>query len=127
MTNSRPNPGARLPSAEPFGHARCGHARNATCKSKLAFSLIEAQSLAARNVYLVGFEAENTRTQDDIVIVGLPDPAVKESRDRATTALSNSGFKFPIVRYTIINMALVAVRKFDQAYDEKIDMGEATV
>ena len=30
-----------------------------------------------------------------IVIVGLPDAAVKESRDRVTTALSNSGFKFP--------------------------------
>ena len=30
-----------------------------------------------------------------IVIVGLPDAAVKESRDRVTTALINSGFSFP--------------------------------
>jgi magnesium chelatase family protein len=31
-----------------------------------------------------------------IVIVGLPDAAVKESRDRVSTALTNSGFKFPV-------------------------------
>jgi predicted ATPase with chaperone activity len=31
-----------------------------------------------------------------IVIVGLPDPAVKESRDCVSTALTNSGFKFPV-------------------------------
>jgi magnesium chelatase family protein len=35
-----------------------------------------------------------------IVIVGLPDAAVKESRDRVTTALTNSGFKFPMGRTT---------------------------
>ena len=29
------------------------------------------------------------------VIVGLPDTAVKESRDRVSTALTNSGYKFP--------------------------------
>ncbi len=39
-----------------------------------------------------------------IVIVGLPDAAVKESRDRVTTAITNSGFKFPMGR-TTINLA----------------------
>ena len=33
-----------------------------------------------------------------VVIVGLPDAAVKESRDRVSTALTNSGFKFPMGR-----------------------------
>jgi hypothetical protein len=32
------------------------------------------------------------RIQDNIVIVGLPDAAVKESRDRVSTALTNFGF-----------------------------------
>ena len=36
--------------------------------------------------------------------VGLPDAAVKESRDRVSTALTNSGFKFPMGR-TTINLA----------------------
>jgi magnesium chelatase family protein len=33
-----------------------------------------------------------------VVIVGLPNAAVKESRDRVSTALTNSGFKFPMGR-----------------------------
>ena len=39
------------------------------------------------------------RTLDNIVIVGLPDAAVKESRDRVTTALINSGFNFTSTGY----------------------------
>jgi predicted ATPase with chaperone activity len=35
-----------------------------------------------------------------IVIVGLSDAAVKESRDHVSTALTNSGFKFPMGRTT---------------------------
>ena len=45
-----------------------------------------------------------------IVIVGLPDAAVKESRDRVSTALTNSGFKFPMGRCTI-NLAPADVKK----------------
>jgi magnesium chelatase family protein len=45
-----------------------------------------------------------------IVIVGQPDAAVKESRDRVTTALTNSGFKFPMGRCTI-NLAPADVKK----------------
>ena len=37
-----------------------------------------------------------------VVIVGLPDAAVKESRDRVSTALTNSGFKFPMGKTTIM-------------------------
>ena len=39
-----------------------------------------------------------------VVIVGLPDAAVRESRDRVTTALTNSGFKMPLGR-TIADLA----------------------
>ena len=45
-----------------------------------------------------------------IVIVGLPDAAVKESRDRVTTAMTNSGFKFSYGR-TTINLAPADVKK----------------
>ena len=44
------------------------------------------------------------------MIVGLPDTAVKESRDRVSTALTNSGFKFPMGRSTI-NLAPADVKK----------------
>jgi len=57
-----------------------------------------------------------------IVVVGLPDTAVKESRDRVATALSNSGFKFPMGR-TTINLAPADVRKEGPSFDLPIALG----
>jgi magnesium chelatase family protein len=45
-----------------------------------------------------------------VVIIGLPDAAEKESCDRVSTALTNSGFKIPMGR-TTINLAPADVRK----------------
>jgi magnesium chelatase family protein len=57
-----------------------------------------------------------------IVVVGLPDAAVKESRDRVTTALTNSGFKMPMGR-TTINLAPADVRKEGPSFDLPIAIG----
>jgi len=57
-----------------------------------------------------------------IVIVGLPDAAVKESRDRVGTALSNSGFKVPLGR-TTINLAPADVKKEGPSFDLPIAIG----
>ena len=51
-----------------------------------------------------------------IVIVGLPDAAVKESRDRVMTALINSGFTFTFGR-TTINLAPADVKKEGPSFD----------
>src|SRR5712691_8304841 len=57
-----------------------------------------------------------------IVIVGLPDAAVKESRDRVSTALTNSGFKFPMGR-TTINLAPADMKKEGPSFDLPIAVG----
>lgn len=57
-----------------------------------------------------------------VVIVGLPDAAVRESRDRVGTALTNSGFKFPIGR-TTINLAPADVKKEGPSFDLPIAIG----
>ena len=57
-----------------------------------------------------------------IVIVGLPDAAVKESRDRVTTALSNSGYTFPMGK-TTINLAPADVKKEGPSFDLPIAIG----
>jgi magnesium chelatase family protein len=57
-----------------------------------------------------------------IVIVGLPDAAVKESRDRVSTAISNSGFRFPMGR-TTINLAPADVKKEGPSFDLPIAVG----
>jgi magnesium chelatase family protein len=57
-----------------------------------------------------------------VVIVGLPDAAVKESRDRVSTALDNSGFKFPMGR-TTINLAPADIKKEGPSFDLPIAIG----
>src|SRR5262245_44949556 len=57
-----------------------------------------------------------------IVIVGLPDAAVKESRDRVMTAIINSGFKYTFGR-TTINLAPADVKKEGPSFDLPIAVG----
>src|ERR1700754_1268972 len=57
-----------------------------------------------------------------IIIVGLPDAAVREAQDRVTTALTNSGFKFPMGR-TTINLAPADVKKEGPSFDLPIAIG----
>ena len=57
-----------------------------------------------------------------VIIVGLPDAAVKESRDRVSTALTNSGYKFPMGRSTI-NLAPADVKKEGPSFDLPIAVG----
>src|SRR5213595_346033 len=57
-----------------------------------------------------------------IIIVGLPDAAVREAQDRVTTALTNSGFKFPMGR-TTINLAPADVKKEGPSFDLPIAVG----
>src|SRR5688572_13384192 len=57
-----------------------------------------------------------------MVIVGLPDAAVRESRDRVVTALSNSGFK-PAFGKTTINLAPADMKKEGPSFDLPIALG----
>jgi magnesium chelatase family protein len=57
-----------------------------------------------------------------IILLGLPDAAVKESKDRVSTALTNSGYKFPLGR-TTINLAPADVRKEGPSFDLPIALG----
>jgi len=57
-----------------------------------------------------------------LILVGLPDAAVKESDDRVFSALSNSGFKPPRTR-TTINLAPAHLRKEGPFYDLPIALG----
>ncbi len=57
-----------------------------------------------------------------IIVVGLPDTAVKESKDRVTTAISNSGYYWPHGR-TTINLAPADVKKEGPSFDLPIALG----
>ena len=55
-------------------------------------------------------------------IVGLPDAAVKEARERVRAAAKSSGFRFPPSRITV-NLAPASIRKTGTLYDLPILLG----
>jgi magnesium chelatase family protein len=55
-------------------------------------------------------------THGEFAIVGLPDPAVRESRSRVMAAIRNSGFSFPYQKITI-NLAPADIKKEGSAFD----------
>jgi magnesium chelatase family protein len=74
------------------------------------------------DAYEVEIEVNASSGAPVIVVVGLPDVAVKESRDRVTTAVSNSGFRWPKGR-TTINLAPADVKKEGPSFDLPIALG----
>src|SRR5271170_4662339 len=56
-------------------------------------------------------------------VVGLPDNAVKESRERIRAALRNCGFDFPSSHIVTINLAPADIRKEGSAFDLPMALG----
>jgi magnesium chelatase family protein len=79
---------------------------------------------------VVGLEGEIVECEVDVsrsglfnlAIVGLPDAAVKEAKDRVEAAIKNCGFRFPGHR-TVINLAPADIRKEGPYYDLPIAIG----
>src|SRR5439155_1632890 len=81
---------------------------------------------------LLGVEAVLVRVEVDVTgglplfaTVGLPDSAVRESRERVRTAIRNAGFAFPNERITV-NLAPADLRKEGAAFDLPIALGILT-
>ena len=60
---------------------------------------------------------------DRIAVVGLPDTAVKESKDRVTSAICNSALRWPSGKRITINLAPADVRKEGPSFDLPIALG----
>jgi magnesium chelatase family protein len=82
-----------------------------------------------RSAAVFGIEAIPVHVEVDVsfglpafTMVGLPDPSVRESRDRVRSAIRNSGFDFPSYRVTV-NLAPADVRKAGSSFDLPIALG----
>lgn len=71
---------------------------------------------------MVDVEVDISSGLPQMNVVGLPDSAVKESRDRVRAALKNSGYECPARRITV-NLAPADIRKEGSAYDLAIGLG----
>jgi magnesium chelatase family protein len=71
----------------------------------------------------VEIEVDVADGQALVVVVGLPDAAVKESRDRVKASVNNTGYRFPANRKVTINLAPADIRKEGPSYDLPIALG----
>ena len=74
------------------------------------------------DAYAVEVEVNASPGKQATVVVGLPDTAVKESRDRVVTAVMNSAFRFPHGRVTF-NLAPADVKKEGPSFDLPMALG----
>src|SRR5512143_2300574 len=71
---------------------------------------------------IVEVEVDYSNGLPAVIIVGLPDAAVQESRERVQSAVKNAGLPFPRKR-VIVNLAPASVRKEGPYYDLPIALG----
>jgi len=83
---------------------------------------IRSASIQGIDAFPVEVEVDSGPGPQQIVLVGLPDAAVRESRDRVGTAIVHSGFRFPPGR-TTINLAPADIRKEGPSFDLPIAVG----
>ncbi len=72
--------------------------------------------------YEVSVECSMAQGLPGFEIVGLPDAAVREARDRVRAAIKNSGLKFPVSRLTV-NLAPADTKKAGTVYDLPVLLG----
>lgn len=83
---------------------------------------VSSCALVGLDGVLVEVEVDTSRGMPSLIIVGLPDAAVKESSERVRAAIKNSGLVFPGKRITI-NLAPADIRKAGPVYDLPIAVG----
>ena len=75
------------------------------------------------DAYEVEVEVDAAHGLPSFNVVGLPDAAVKESRDRVKTAILNSGLEFPTNKRLTANLAPADTRKEGPAFDLPLALG----
>ena len=86
-------------------------------------SQVCSAALMGVDAYQVQVEVDQASGLPCFNIVGLPDAAVKESRDRVKTAVLNSGLEFPTNRRLTANLAPADVRKEGPSFDLPLALG----
>ena len=86
------------------------------------FSRVLSSAVLGVEGYIVEVEVDLSPGLSSFVTVGLPEGAVKESKERVQSALKNSGFSLPVKRVRI-NLAPADIRKEGSYFDLPIAIG----
>ena len=85
-------------------------------------SSVYSAGLSGIDGFLVTVECDSRQKKFAFEIVGLPDAAIKEAKERVRTACDNTGVRFPNLHHTV-NLAPADRRKEGSAYDTAILLG----
>lgn len=88
----------------------------------MSLAIIHSRASSGITAASVSVEVHLSRGLPGFSIVGLPEKAVKESKDRVRSALLNSGYKFPVKRI-IVNLAPADLPKEGGRFDLPIALG----
>lgn len=80
------------------------------------FSTVTSVGVFGLHSFMVNIEADISMGKAKFDIVGLPDAAVSESRERVRAAIKNSGYDFPLIHITV-NLAPADIKKEGPIYD----------
>ena len=86
------------------------------------FSQVKSLGVSGVGGYTVSVEVYISGGLPGFEIVGLPDAAVKESRERVRAAIKNNGYRFPVSRLTV-NLAPADRKKAGTLYDLPVFIG----
>ncbi len=86
------------------------------------YCAVSSLGLSGIEGYTITVEVSCRRGLPKLEIVGLPDAAVRESRERVRAAMGNLGFEMP-ARQTVVNLAPADTPKFGSLYDLPILLG----
>ena len=88
----------------------------------LMFAIVNSASIYGMDTYEIKVEVDVANGLPAFDIVGLPDAAVREAKERVRAALKNSGFEFPVKRITV-NLAPADIKKEGSLFDLPVAVG----
>ncbi|NPA40342.1 MAG: YifB family Mg chelatase-like AAA ATPase [Thermodesulfobacteria bacterium] len=86
------------------------------------FTKVFSFSVLGIEAFQVEIEVDFSKGLPGVIIVGLPDSSVKESKERVRAAIKNSGFRFPSKK-VVINLAPADLKKEGSQFDLGIALG----
>jgi len=93
-----------------------------TIEEDCLLSRVLSSAVFGVEAFLIEVEVDIRQGLPNFTTVGLPEAAVKESKDRVKSAISNSGYRFPDDRITI-NLAPADIKKEGTGFDLPIALG----
>ncbi|MBR1616509.1 ATP-binding protein, partial [bacterium] len=83
---------------------------------------VKSAAIEGLKVHEINIEVDTTNSLPQVVIIGLPDTAISEAKERLRLAIKNSSYSFPQTK-VVINLAPADLRKEGSSYDLAMAVG----